>query len=869
MLTVIRREDYRPPAFRVLSVDLTFELVPEATLVTARLALERQGEGPLRLDGENLELVSITLNGTPLAAGSYTLDDTSLTIADAPDRVTLETVTRINPRANTVLEGLYLSKGLFCTQCEAEGFRRITYYPDRPDVLARFRTKVIGPKDTCPILLSNGNLVEEGELDGGRHYALWDDPFPKPSYLFALVAGDLGLLEDSYTTLSGKTVTLRLYTEPRDIAKCRHAMESLKKAMRWDEEVYGLEYDLDLFNIVAVRDFNMGAMENKSLNVFNSKLLLATPETATDEDHALVESVVAHEYFHNWTGNRVTCRDWFQLSLKEGLTVFRDQQFSADMGSAAVERINAVRFLRAHQFVEDDGPLAHPVRPDSYVEINNFYSVTVYEKGAEVIRMMHTLLGPEGFRKGMDLYFQRHDGQAVTCDDFASAMEDASGVDLTRFRLWYAQAGTPRITVSRDYDAGKREYRLDLRQTIPPTPGQPAKQPMHIPLRLGLIGADGRALPLKLSPDEAQAPEERVVSLTRSAESITLHDVPEGAVPSLLRGFSAPVKLDAGLSRAELAHLMRHDGDLFNRWEAGQQLAQSVLLERVRHPSATLDPLLEEAFAAILADKALDKALAAEALSLPSEEYLAQHMSVVDTDAVYEARQGVRRDLARRLEGQWQAAYEGNRSNEPYVFTAEAAGRRRLKNLALNYLLAADEREGSRAAMAQFRSADNMTDEQAALTALSHTGGAEREEALGTFYAKWAEDALVIDKWFNIQARADRAETLDEVKALLKHPAYEPGNPNRVRSLVAGFAANRKRFHDLSGDGYRFLAEQVMDIDKRNPRLSSRLVTAFESWRRFELRRRALMEAVLQEMRQDPELSKDLAEKVEKFLSAD
>jgi len=869
MLTAIRREDYQPPVFRVLSVDLRFELQPENTLVTARLEMERRGEGPLKLDGENLELVSMHLNGKALTGADYTADSDGLTIVDAPERLTLKTVTRINPRTNTVLEGLYLSKGLFCTQCEAEGFRRITYYPDRPDVLAPFRTTVIGPKDTCPVLLSNGNLVEEGELENGRHYAVWDDPFPKPSYLFALVAGDLGLLEDSYTTLSGRKVTLRLYTEPRDIAKCRHAMESLKKAMRWDEEVFGLEYDLDLFNIVAVRDFNMGAMENKSLNIFNSKLLLATPETATDEDHALVESVVAHEYFHNWTGNRVTCRDWFQLSLKEGLTVFRDQQFSADMGSAAVERINAVRFLRSHQFVEDDGPLAHPVRPDTYVEINNFYSVTVYEKGAEVIRMMHTLLGPEGFRKGMDLYFERHDGQAVTCDDFASAMEDATGVDLTQFRLWYAQAGTPRIRVTRRYDARKGTYTLDFQQDVPPTPGQPVKKPMHIPIRLGLVGADGRPVPLRLSAGEGEAPTETVIGLKERNETITLHDVPEGAVPSLLRGFSAPVKLDAGLSRAELAHLMRHDGDLFNRWEAGQQLAQSVLLERVDTPAAALDPLLEAGFAAILADPELDKALAAEALTLPSEEYLAQHLTVVDTDAIHAARKDVRADLARRLQPAWTLAYDGNRSNEPYVFTAEAAGRRRLKNLALGYLLAADEAEGSHMALEQFRRADNMADEQAALTALSHTGGAERETALAAFYNKWADDPLVIDKWFSIQARADRAETLEEVKALLRHPAYEPGNPNRVRALVAGFATNRKWFHDLSGEGYRFLAGQVMDIDKRNPRLSSRLVTAFESWRRFEPGRRAMMEQVLKDMRRDPELSKDLGEKVEKFLSAD
>ena len=869
MLTVTRREDYRPPVFAVASVDLTFELDPEDTLVTARLELERQGEGPLWLDGEDMDLVSISLDGKPLIVGEYTLDEVGLTIETAPARFELETVTRINPAGNTVLEGLYLSKGLFCTQCEAEGFRRITFYPDRPDVLSRFRTKIIGPKDRCPILLSNGNLVEEGELDSGLHYAIWDDPFKKPSYLFALVAGDLGLLEDRYVTGSGREVTLRLFTEPHDVDKCRHAMESLKKAMRWDEEVFGLEYDLDLFNIVAVRDFNMGAMENKSLNVFNSKLLLATPETATDEDHGLVESVVAHEYFHNWTGNRVTCRDWFQLSLKEGLTVFRDQQFSADMGSAAVERINAVRFLRAHQFTEDAGPLAHPVRPDSYVEINNFYSVTVYEKGAEVIRMMHTLLGPEGFRKGMDLYFQRHDGQAVTCDDFAAAMEDASGVDLSQFRLWYSQAGTPRLKVAARYDEETKELHLDFSQTVPPTPGQPVKEPMQIPIRLGLIDADGNPLPLKLEAGQTDAPLERVVSLTKAEDSVILHDVPAGSVPSLLRGFSAPVKMETGLSRAELAHLMRHDSDLFNRWEAGQQLAQSVLLERIGGQGNGLDPLLTDSFSAILGDPLLDRALAAETLTLPSEDYLAQHVDEVDPDAIYGARRSVREGLAGQLADQWAAAYEGNRSNEPYVFTAEAAGRRRLKNLALAYLVAADEIGAAKTAMAQFRAADNMTDEQAALTVLSNTETEERRDALAAFYDKWQDDPLVIDKWFSIQARADRDETLDEVRDLLNHPAYEPANPNRVRSVLAGFASNRKRFHAASGEGYRLLADQISEIDTRNPRLSSRLVTAFETWRRFEPKRRELMHNILVDMGNKTKLSKDLGEKIEKFLSED
>jgi len=685
---VIRRQDYRPAAFAIDSADLSVELGESESFVTAKLAMRRTSvaAAALRLDGQELELIWLKLDGAP---ADHHTDEAGLMVPDVPDAFVLETRVRLRPQDNTRLSGLYKSGGNFCTQCEAEGFRRITWFLDRPDVLTRFTVRIEADKARYPVLLSNGNLVDSGVGEAGSHWALWHDPFPKPSYLFALVAGDLAVLEDRFVTRSGRAVALRLYALKGDIGKCDHAMASLKAAMAWDEEIYGLEYDLDIFNIVAVPDFNMGAMENKSLNIFNTSCVLADPETATDRDFAAVESVVAHEYFHNWTGNRVTCRDWFQLSLKEGLTVFRDQQFSADQGSAPVCRIADVRALRARQFLEDQSPMAHPVRPDSYIEINNFYTATVYEKGAEVIRMMHRLLGAEAFRKGMDLYFARHDGEAVTCDDFVAAMEDASGVDLGQFRLWYSQAGTPVLDISGHYDAAAKTYRLEVAQSCPPSAGQPTKKPMHIPLALGLLDRNGRDMALRLAGEEGEGTTTWVLDITAQRQSFCFTDVPEAPTPSLLRGFSAPVRINADLTRADLAFLMGHDADPFTRWEAGQSLAGEIILDLLGRSAA--DFVLDEGFAAAfgrtLDDDRLDKAFVALALTLPDEEVLGQKMALIDVDGLHGARQFVMRALAERFFAALWRVYHANNTNQPYVFTPEAVGRRSLKNLALAYLV--------------------------------------------------------------------------------------------------------------------------------------------------------------------------------------
>jgi aminopeptidase N len=869
-------KDYRAPDYLVDTVDLHFDLYEDAARVTALLSLRSNhdrsaGARPLVLDGEGLELLSLKLDGALLAPGAYIVDAEKLTIAAVPEAFTLEIATAIKPQENKALEGLYKSGGHFCTQCEAEGFRRITYSLDRPDAMARYTTTIAADRAKYPVLLSNGNLVAQGELEGGRHWVQWEDPFKKPCYLFALVAGDLACLEDAFVTRSGRRVALRIYVERHNLDKTGHAMQSLKKAMRWDEETFGLEYDLDIYMIVAVDDFNMGAMENKGLNLFNSKYVLAKPETATDADFDGIESVIAHEYFHNWTGNRVTCRDWFQLSLKEGLTVFRDQEFSADMASRAVKRINDVRSLRTIQFPEDAGPMAHPVRPDSYIEIGNFYTSTIYNKGAEVIHMQHTLLGRDGFRRGMDLYFARHDGGAVTTDDFVQAMEDANGRDLTQFRRWYTQAGTPEIAASGAYDAASRSYTLTLRQSCPATPGQPLKEPFHIPVAMGLLDREGRELPLQLEGEAAPAGTSRVLELHEAEQSFRFVNVKEAPLPSLLRGFSAPVKLRADTSRQELAFQLAHDSDPFNRWEAGQRLAAEIILELVaahrRGAALAGDDAFVQAIGKTLASQ-LDPALVAQVLTLPSELYLAELMDVVDVDGIHLAREFVRKTLAERLRAAFDATYRADTIAGPYRFDAESVGRRSLKNLSLNYLMVAGDPASRALCAAQFETADNMTDSIAALYSLANADCPDRAPALAAFHDNWRHDTLVLDKWFALQATSQLPGTLAEVQALTQHPAFEIKNPNKVYALIGSFCrANPVRFHDASGAGYVFLADRVLEIDAFNPSVAARMLGAISRWRKFDTARQALMQAQLERIVAHPGLSKDAYEVAAKSLA--
>jgi aminopeptidase N len=855
--------DYRPPAYRVETLDLHFELDPKRTRVRATLQVQRNGGAgavPFQLDGHGLHTLSIHLDGEALHADHYLLDAERLEILDPPERFRLETLVEIEPEANTALEGLYVSSGMFCTQCEAEGFRRITWFPDRPDVMARFTTTLVADKAHYPVLLSNGNPVDQGELDDDRHWVKWEDPFPKPAYLFALVAGRLVCQEDRFVTASGREVALRIYVETANAHKCDHALTSLKQAMRWDEETYGREYDLDIFMIVAVDDFNMGAMENKGLNIFNSACVLVSPDTATDADYYNVQSIVGHEYFHNWSGNRVTCRDWFQLSLKEGFTVYRDEEFSADLNSRPVKRISDVNVLRTHQFAQDAGPMAHPVRPDSYMEISNFYTVTVYNKGAEVVRMIAHLLGPEGFRKGTDLYFNRHDGEAVTTDDFVRAMEDANGVDLSQFRLWYRQAGTPELHVQREYDAAAREYRLTIEQTCPPTPGQPRKEPFHIPVDMALLDAEGRVL------------HQRLLEVRQASETFRFAGLDAEPVPSLLRGFSAPVKVRLEQSDAELAFLFGHDPDPFNRWDAGQRLAQNRLLRLVEAVEAGEPLRLEEdfiaAFRQTLTHPDLDPALVAQALSLPAESYLADQCAVVNPQAIHAARQFVRRELARGLKEELLAAYHANRTEGPYVFDADSMARRSLKNLCLGYLMELEEAGPLEHCLEQFRAGDNMTDVLAALTILADYDLPERAEALNQFHDQWQRDLLVVDKWLGIQAGSRLEDTLGQVQALMRHPAFKLTNPNKVRALIGRFCAgNPARFHAADGSGYAFLADRVLELDALNPQIAARMVASLSRWRRYESGRLQLMQAQLERIQHAPKLSRDVYEIVSKSLA--
>ncbi|SOC23164.1 aminopeptidase N [Thalassospira xiamenensis] len=861
---VIRREDYTAPAFLIEKVELVFELDRDVTNVKSRLFVHANpvrgtgGGDMVHLDGEDMKLVSIAVDDRKLGVDEYSVDKSGLSFTAPGDTFVVDIETQISPVANTRLEGLYVSQSAFCTQCEAEGFRRITYFPDRPDVMATYKVTIRADKANCPVLLSNGNLIDSGDLDGNRHFAVWEDPFPKPSYLFALVAGDLACVEDSFKTMSGRDVALRIFVEHGNEDRCDYAMDSLKRSMKWDEEVYGLEYDLDLFNIVAVSDFNMGAMENKSLNVFNAKYILAKPDTATDTDYELIESIVAHEYFHNWSGNRVTCRDWFQLSLKEGLTVFRDQEFSADQRSRPVQRIKDVAQLRARQFPEDGGPLAHPVRPDSYMEINNFYTATVYEKGAELIRMMHTLLGADGYRKGIDLYFDRHDGQAVTCDDFAKAMEDANDVDLSQLKIWYSQAGTPSLSWHGEHDADTKQFHLTVAQKTEPTPGQPDKVALHMPIAIGLLGRDGKELV------------SRTVQLTETEQEFVFDNIDQVPVVSFNRGFSAPVNVATEQPHEELVFLMGHDSDAFNRWEAGQKYATALMLSAITEfeknggdADAALGDVSEfvAAMRATLINDDLDKAFRADALVLPGEEFLSEQRKPANPDAIHQVRNALRKRIGSDLRAEFGNAYHQNASNAAFTPDAESAGQRALRATALSYLVASGEGEFADLAAEQYRTADNMTDRMAALSVLNHLDHPGRAEALADFEARFGKDTVVMDKWFGLQAMSSRDDTLSRVKDLMSHPLFTMRNPNKVRSLIGAFAmANPRHFHAADGSGYAFYTDRLIELDDINPQVAARLCAPLGKWAKYDEARADLMKASLDRILAKPDISRDLYE---------
>ena len=878
-------KDYQVPGYLIKTTDLRFEIYDGETIVSAMLHLYRNPAAQipaaqLTLHGADLELISIALDGKILTPNDYEFGEENITIFNTPEEFKLLTITKIKPEENTSLEGLYRSRTMYCTQCEAEGFRKITYYLDRPDVMSEFTTTVVADKK-YPVLLSNGNLIAQGDVDNNRHYATWHDPFKKPAYLFALVAGDLAYIEDSFTTCSNRDVTLKIFVEPKDLDKCDHAMASLKNSMRWDEQVYGREYDLNIFMIVAVDDFNMGAMENKGLNIFNTSCVLAKPETTTDAGFQRVEGVVAHEYFHNWSGNRVTCRDWFQLSLKEGFTVYRDSEFSADMGSRTVKRVEDVTLLRTMQFAEDAGPMAHPIRPESYIEISNFYTMTIYEKGAEIIRMLATLLGPEKFRKGTDLYFERHDGQAVTTEDFVAALADASGRDLSQFKNWYSQAGTPRLQVTDHYDEDAQEYSLTIKQSCPATPECNDKLPFHIPIAMGLLGSAGD-LPLYLKdvqPDfETGDNTHTVLELTAAEQTFVFQRVQEKPVPSLLRGFSAPVKLHYNYSREDLIVLMSRDSDGFNRWEASQQLGLQAIYSAMtcyqsdRHQIALqLEPDLISAYRSVLQDESLDKAMVAYMLSLPSEAYLSELAEVIDVEAIHYSRLAVRKALASELRDDFLRIYKGYDHQQVYTVTADAIAARSLKNVALGYLMLLDEDDFVRACEAQYRTANNMTDVMAALTYLvnakSSLAKTLAESALAEFYQRWQHESLVVNQWLSVQATCALPGTLEKVKALQQHPAFDGKNPNKIRALISSFCnGNAVNFHANAGEGYRFLADQVIHLNAQNPQIASRLLTPLTKWKKYTQETQGLMRAELERIMAEPDLSKDVYEVVSKSL---
>jgi aminopeptidase N len=852
-------KDYQPPDFSIFETHLVFHLDATRTRVVSRLQMRRETtaeNAPLVLDGIELKLLELRVDGRLLAPAEYRVEDESLTIMSVPDRFELGCEVEIDAAANTRLEGLYLSSGTYCTQCEAEGFRYITYYLDRPDVMSVFSTEIHADRADCPLLLSNGNRVENGE-EGERHWVRWDDPYPKPSYLFALVAGDLACVEDRFVTRSGRQVQLQIFTEHHNRDKCAHALKSLQKAMRWDEEVYGLEYDLDLYMVVAVDDFNMGAMENKGLNVFNTKYVLANAETATDDDYLAIEGVIAHEYFHNWTGNRVTCRDWFQLSLKEGLTVFRDQEFSADMFSRAIQRINDVRVLRNHQFSEDAGPMAHPVRPASYQEINNFYTATVYNKGAEVVRMMHCLLGADLFRKGMDLYFERHDGQAVTTDDFRQAMQDASGIDLTRFQRWYEQAGTPRIDIRREYDAATGVLTLNVSQHAGSTRGE-LNRAFHMPMRLALFAADGQPLPL-----DRDGSLEQIVDIREPETRLCFDAMPERAMVSAFRGFSAPVIVNTDLDDDELARLMVCDNDAFNRWEAGQQLACRIMLsmlERERGDWPALAAPLVAAFADLLRRPSPDRALVAEMLVLPSEKYIGEMLDRVDVHRVRAVREALKHELAGGNETQLLAHYRDCVETGGYRFEPEAVARRRLKNICLGYLLHLEREDCFELCAEQFDQADNMTDQIACLRLVVHSQHALRDRIVSRFYQQWKDNALVVDKWFSALGSNRAENALEQIRPLFEHPAYTLANPNRARSLLGSMIANSSAFHQPDGAGYALAAQKLLLLDALNPQVAARLANPFVHWRKLVAEQQQLLKSQIEDMLTSGDMSNDLNE---------
>jgi aminopeptidase N len=852
---VIRREDYRPPNWLVPDVRLDFTLDPAATRVRARLNVTREGIAglPLKLNGDGLTPIAVLIDGQDQPR-AWRMEGADLIIDLTGDAHIVETEVEIVPLANSQLMGLYASGGMLCTQCEPEGFRRITFFPDRPDILSRYTVHMEADEAAFPVLLSNGDLVDSGGLAGGRHFATWVDPFLKPTYLFALVAANLAANVDSFTTMSGRVVKLAIWVATADLPKTGHAMEALKASMAWDERVYGREYDLGEFNIVAVADFNFGAMENKSLNIFNSRYILADPDTATDADFDAIAGVVAHEYFHNWSGNRVTCRDWFQLSLKEGFTVFRDQCFSADQGSAAVKRIEDVRVLRAAQFPEDSGPLAHPIRPESYIEISNFYTATIYNKGAEVIRMLRTLLGPERFRAGSDLYFDRHDGTAATCEDFVTAMEDASGEDLSQFRLWYRQAGTPRIRARLTHRPADDSALLTLEQIVPPTPGQPTKEAMPIPLRVALFGETSGAI---LAP-------ERLVLLSDDRHEILFERIEERPILSINRGFSAPVVIEADRSAADLAFLSAHDDDPFARYEAMQQLMVDTMVSAIATGHVDHGPVIA-AVRETLTDPTLDAAFVGEAVLLPSEAFLGDQMLVVDPQAIHQAREALRRDLGEQLIDLWRDAYDRSRANQ-FEHSPSAKGARRLRTIALGFLMASGVPDAPVIAKAQYDDADNMTDRQGALSALANSDAPERDAAIAAFYDRYHDNGLVLDKWFTAQALSSRADTMDRVEELAQHRDFTLSNPNRLRSLVGALSANQIIFHDPGGRGYRFLADMILKIDALNPQTAAKLVPPLGRWRRFGEDRAKLMKAVLEQIMAAPNLSKDVFEQVSKSL---
>lgn len=885
----IELSEYQVPLYLIDTTELVADLFEESSTITAKtqIRLNPESTQPSRdlvlNGGKDMETKAVRIDGRELLSNEYAISDDTLTIFGVPDEFQLETEVVIKPQENTALEGLYKSGDMFCTQCEAEGFRNITWYLDRPDVMSKFRTTIKADKSSYPILLSNGNEVARGE-DGERHWVSWEDPFMKPAYLFAMVAGDLQFIEDHFVTMSGRKVTLQIFTEAHNIDKVSFSMEALKNSMAWDERTYGREYDLDIFMIVAVESFNMGAMENKGLNIFNTSCVLARPDTTTDAGYQRVEAVVGHEYFHNWSGNRVTCRDWFQLSLKEGFTVLRDQQFSAEMGSETVCRISDVSVLRSAQFPEDAGPMAHPIRPSSYIEINNFYTATVYEKGAEVVRMIRTLLGADRFRKGTDLYFDRHDGEAVTTEDFVRAMEDANDTDLSQFRYWYSQAGTPVLDISEAYDEDNQSYTLTIKQSCPATPGQPEKQPFHMPVAIGLLDAEGNDICFTYDADDVAHVDETngytvVLHLKQAEQSFTFGKVAVKPIVSLLRGFSAPVKLNFPFSRGDLTFLMQHDSDGFNRWEAGQRLAVDVIQDVMKQAQAgkeiSVDHRLIAALESLLSDVVsgadIDQAMIAEMLVLPSEAYLAELTDVADVDAIHQAREAVRDDISAKLKGLLVSVYKLCQTTDEYKPESEQIARRALKNVCLGYLMAGDSGEYVDLCVRQFEQSDNMTDTSAAVRALincpAELAVGAKEKVLTEFYNRWQDEALVIDMWFSMQAACSLPGTVNKVNELLQHEAFTLKNPNRVRSVVSAFGGqNTVNFHAIDGSGYEFLSDRVIELNKINPQLAARVLAPLTRWRKFDDTRQSLMKAQLQRIIDEPELSPDVFEIVSKSL---